>query len=656
MSLTLLPASNPKLSGLPNNLGIEFLDLPGIKSIQDRTNLSIIQPLVGGAFSLVALDYLQVDEEHRQTLLNELTKVVNSLHGRTDSMIFILNRVDNRGSDDLPIKVRLEKLKKEIKETLCLSQLPDIIPFNARLLYYAQCAWGTNSLDTKSDTSQDIRRDRLKFLFKDCHSTIEDYTEDDWEVQDWLELVKKSIKRGEEINDKDIKELVRLALQWSGGQSLWSSIRQRLEKSFSELIILPILNNVLNNYNSLSSSVRGFIQTSQITDPEVIIKKQKQLKEFRQDLPILTNKLRNSFENEIKDYIGAFKNGDKDRISQVLNDLSTKGITGFQVIFDSINDIEADLNESIIAIIRDAFNNKLGTYDLQESLQEYISPALATDIAREYDHVKGRLVDFSSDHNNLEKSVRSNDARKVKELEHDEKYVRLLYQVVKNGITARAEFSLQVKEAELIPALKSLIFHNLERLKLIVPDEIINCFNINQVIDNDIVKNLEGDFTRLPDHLFNFDVHIKQGSSQQKEKVATTKQARTREVGSCLNKKTETYYEYVDKYENIVYKKLSIPNPQNMAKQWSGGVQIGKEKLWDLLMEWTTEKLDVANNVFSQSLNRMIDMIERILDEKYNELSDALSTQKIITKLSIALDKCDDTCQIFVNSLTSKED
>jgi hypothetical protein len=31
--------------------------------------------------------------------------------------------------------VRIDKLKKEIKEVLSLSELPDVLPFNARLLY-----------------------------------------------------------------------------------------------------------------------------------------------------------------------------------------------------------------------------------------------------------------------------------------------------------------------------------------------------------------------------------------------------------------------------------------------------------------------------------------------------------------------------------------
>lgn len=92
--IPLLPASDENLLGLPQGVGVEFIDLPGLKSIQDRDNIKVIQEKVHKAFSVVALDYLQVDDKHRKRLLEELKKVVEYLQGRTDSMIFILNRVE----------------------------------------------------------------------------------------------------------------------------------------------------------------------------------------------------------------------------------------------------------------------------------------------------------------------------------------------------------------------------------------------------------------------------------------------------------------------------------------------------------------------------------------------------------------------------------
>lgn len=86
----ILPAVDSNLLGLPEGIDVELIDLPGLKSIQDKDNLQVIQQQVHKAFSLVALDYMQVDDRHRKRLLEELKRVVEYLQGRTDSMIFIL--------------------------------------------------------------------------------------------------------------------------------------------------------------------------------------------------------------------------------------------------------------------------------------------------------------------------------------------------------------------------------------------------------------------------------------------------------------------------------------------------------------------------------------------------------------------------------------
>ncbi|MFM6450401.1 MAG: dynamin family protein, partial [Planktothrix sp.] len=180
--VSILPACNSYLLGLPDGIGVELIDLPGLKSVQDRTNLTTIQGQVNKAFSLVALDYMHVDDSQRKLLLEELKKVVEYLQGRTDSMIFILNRVDQRGADDLPLSEQINKLKEEIKEVLSLPELPDVLPFNARLLYYAQCAWGSGSLHEPSLINQELRLKLLKAMFQDCAGVIKLKTKDNREL------------------------------------------------------------------------------------------------------------------------------------------------------------------------------------------------------------------------------------------------------------------------------------------------------------------------------------------------------------------------------------------------------------------------------------------------------------------------------------------
>ena len=65
----LFPVLEQNLLGLPDGVGVELIDLPGLKSVQDADNLAVIQSQVNKAFCLVSLDYLQVDDKHRKRLL-----------------------------------------------------------------------------------------------------------------------------------------------------------------------------------------------------------------------------------------------------------------------------------------------------------------------------------------------------------------------------------------------------------------------------------------------------------------------------------------------------------------------------------------------------------------------------------------------------------
>ncbi|MBE9203179.1 dynamin-like GTPase family protein [Synechocystis salina LEGE 06099] len=307
--LPILPACDRELSGLPEGLAIEFVDLPGLKSVQDRDNLKIIQSLMGKAFCLVALDYGQVDEEHRQKLLNELKDVVDRFggKGKTDSMLFILNRVDNRKCDDIPLENRIAKLSNEIEEVLSLSQSPDIIPFSASILYQAQCAWGINNLSQLSLVSQSERLERLQAMFADCSSLITNKIKasketltplpvkgifkkllsQNQDLKSWFRYIEDLVEQDKEVNDEMMRTLVKYVLLWSGGNILWSCIRSRLNDSFQELVINPIFMDVYTSGDALIEKVNLKIEITEKSNEEIELNIKK-IKEIR---PILEAKL-----------------------------------------------------------------------------------------------------------------------------------------------------------------------------------------------------------------------------------------------------------------------------------------------------------------------------------------------------------------------------
>lgn len=637
----LLPACDSSLLALPEGVGVEFLDLPGLKSVQDRANLEVIQQQVSKAFSLVALDYGQVDEQQRQRLLGELKQVVEYMGGRTESMIFILNRVDQRGADDLPLEQRLEKLQGEIQEALGLPELPDVIPFKARLLYYAQCAWGTNPLSTSSSISPEERTELLKKMFLDCAAVFEEKSMEDEDLELWLLKLKKDLRRGTPIDDEKTRKIMRYAFEWSGGEKLWSCFRERLRESFAELVLMPALFQLFNSFDALADNVDVLIETGKINNQEQVRVERAKIGKVRENLSRKVKEVGDSLKKETKKYIDALKSNDVKKRNEIQQDAEKKGRKGFSLIFKAVSDVEADLTKNLIATLRDAFQKNQPAFELRDKLQQVIPPPIAEDIARQYDNVGRRLDKFTKAEKGdwLTKKVRADDEKAKKELEHDERYVRLLYHTMSQAITTRAEFSLQAKAKSFKEALESLVKELISKLESCLGEQEFSSVSWQKAAMSDLRKKLGEKDLKLPEKFFELPAAIEQKRQTQTEVVGTKteyeNQKRTKyqsytetyEEGSCFTReKTRTrqrpveYTERVavkrDIKEDVEYVELSLPNPQLMAKQWSQGIAKGKDALWEILQNWIVDKLDEVRDFFEKSANEIIDLADRALENQ----------------------------------------
>ena len=94
---------NKDIFDLPENIQFRFIDLPGLRRDKgDRKNLKVIQDVLKEVKPLcvLAMDYSQLaTPEALESLLSELTETIKNLDGSTESIIFILNKVDlyNKG-------------------------------------------------------------------------------------------------------------------------------------------------------------------------------------------------------------------------------------------------------------------------------------------------------------------------------------------------------------------------------------------------------------------------------------------------------------------------------------------------------------------------------------------------------------------------------
>ncbi|MDZ8083771.1 MAG: dynamin family protein [Nostoc sp. DcaGUA01] len=664
----LLPACDTSLLGLPQGIGVELIDLPGLKSVQDRTNLATIQKQVNKAFSLVALDYMQVDDDHRKRLLEELKKVVEYLQGRTDSMIFILNRVDQRGADDLPISVRIDKLREEIKEVLSLRELPDILPFNARLLYYAQCAWGSEAFNKSSHIDQEIRLKFLKSMFQDCAGVIRLNTKENRDLKKWFWDIENQVEDNEHIDDETMRKILRYSLEWSGGKELWDRFRIRVEESFAELVILPALLDVFDNYDALAQILTILIQARIISNQEEIEIERNKIFHIRQNLNNNINNISREFKTRIEGTIDLLKKDDSSKKADfvtslrentlkiqpdVFKELKKKGfIETLYPILVNATQVEQDITIGLIVPVRDSLKNNQGAFELRDKLKEVTSPSLADDIAKTYDYVSRRISNFSQESEYLVKRVRADDNKAKKELEHDERHVRLLYHTMREAMSLRAEFFLQGKAQQFLQVLESLRDEEVERLKICLSEDSLDgLIDFEKAAISDLRKKLAQNLPNLPEKFFELSDSIKQNRSKKREVVGKKTEYITRtkteyesyteyyQSSSCYKStKTRTKTRPVtrnvkesvtrDITADVEYIELFLPSPDLMAKQWLSGIEKGKESLWNILLEWIIKGLDDVSNLFEESVNDITSIAERILTKQLTIIEENYEHEK----------------------------
>ncbi|MBD2254937.1 dynamin family protein [Nostoc parmelioides] len=618
---SILPAVDLTLLGLPEGVEVELIDLPGLKSVQDRANLAVIQEQIPKAFSIVALDYAQVDDEHRKRLLEELKRVVQYLQGRTDSMLFILNRVDLRGSDDIPIADRIRQLRGEIQQVLSLEQPPEVIPFSARLLYYAQCAWGTAASDVASLVDQATRLKLLKEMLIDCAALIQQQTDQDRNLRLWFFQLGEDIREGEYISDEKMRQILEYALNWSGGRHLWNQLQTRVQESFSELVILPALVEILDSYDALARAFDTLADIRKIETKEAVDAELKRIAESRHWLNQNIQNLRQEFLTYIAENIDALKKNDLTIRSRLAQQAKEKGRRGFQTLFEAVDVVEGDLAQNLISPVRDALNANKEVYLLKEALDEVTTPVLIERIGDAYDSASRRTANFTPVPNDdLFKRAREDDRQGVKGLEVDELAVRRLYQVMRDALSTRAEFILQTQAKKIEAALQGLIDEQEKALGTLCIQQ-LPLLKLDQAIMAAFKQNASQNLPTLPEKFFEIPLSIGQNTSKEQEVVGKENVTQTYTEGSCFKQeKTKTVVK--DVMGDVAYCELKLPNANKMAQQWAEGIAQGKDKLWDILSAWIIERLNFASNVFDKSVDEVISLAEHELQQQKKIIED----------------------------------
>jgi hypothetical protein len=606
----LLPAQHPALLGLPEGIGVEFIDLPGLKSVQDDANLAVIQQRVKKAFCLVALDYGQTDEAHRAKLLGELVDVARQLGGRTDSMVFVLNRVDQRGGDDDPVETRIRVLQHEIREVLGLSHDPDILPFEARLLYGAQCAWGPAPDQAAPTTTPEQRNEYLKKMFADSASSLERVLDLEPELEPWLGGLKASVRAKRDISTEDLRTLLKHVRRWSGGASLWATLRRRIEESFSALVLMPALSEVFTSHGLLASQLETVSRIRKIASLDQLHRERRELHAVQTRLHTEVANTRATFLAKITRATEDLKSGDQAVRARLTDDLGS----GFESLLSAIESVVGDLTTKVIQPVRQALQSGRGTYDLEEQLAQVLEPLRANGVAKAYDTFSRRIMKLRRVNGRLVIKVRADDAPAVADLDETERDALRLYQRMREALSARARYTLQGHAETTLGALRGLLEAQgvaiFDTFAKVLPDETIG-HAIAQVRSAQLASRK----LQLPEELFQLPVAQSQRERTEIEKTGTRYVSEQYTTGTCF-KDHHTRTVARDVHGPVAYRELELPDEDGMARQWAEGVRAGEASLWDNLREWMTAALSASAVEFTAAIEVVLRLADRTLADQ----------------------------------------
>ena len=328
--------------GLPEVCSFEFIDLPGIKATGDHKNLEVVKKYLSRALCVIAIDYQDVDDQRVGRLMEEIVQVCQTLGGfNKKSYLFLMNKVNRRTVTDGELQAKIDDLKGKIREKLNLGGETDvkIIPYDAYLQYLAQMA-------IKSDGTVD--NEIVDALFKEYgskHFTKRSGASDD------VSAANAKFDNGTELTKEDVLPVVEYSKAKSGVADLTLSLRVRIENSFYDVVVRPMLSGLLLSIRELCEKLKVYVGIAEVRDVQKlwtyrlsILSKQVEMLGCPDDSKAATQEQLGRITTWLEESRGAISDGVYSQLSQKLQNLRQRIESGTQgKISETQGKITADI-------------------------------------------------------------------------------------------------------------------------------------------------------------------------------------------------------------------------------------------------------------------------------------------------------------------------
>lgn len=624
----LLIGNFPQLIGLPEEVGVEIIDLPGLNNTDnDDRNLDIIQRAIRGSFCLFALDWNSTNEKKDENLLRKVRETLLESGADPESVIFVLNKFDARGSGDTPERVerRLAEFRDMLKRELKLEEPPEVILMCGSLWFHGQTAWGPSSLSSSPSAPWQVRERQLDNLaIHDVPAVQKFFKEKDVGQNDQKRIwSRNNIEPGiiSQISDDDLRYLMEeIVYPASGAQTLFDRLADRLKRRCVSLIIRPLVIDSLRQTESFVAAVSKRYLDAQIEKTEEITSEIERIRRC-------TEKLRRTIDEEMTSL---------SKLARASLEAGTKRGGKIDVNFHKLMaDKEIDLSlfqQTVVAISNDLrpnvaqpFRNFKPEQTAPESWQAVLRKSRTKSLhatASKYFNLLKRYQPGSQKHK-VEYAFLADSAKTSHVTETEKAYESLMKELVE-AVGERSSFIIQQRLAKIAEQAQKLMELFYERVTQSIKDD----------VDEGIIKIILAG--KLPPPIIETEVNLNfaaQGGTQSRQEMITVAEEKTailKTTGRAVadsgrwlwrklkGKSTDDLFEKVKK---VVY----VDRLHNVSIVSNGlGIEEDANKIFKIKEDELQKKLD---DWFADLLNRYASELRKASEKVAESLQASLQAQ-----------------------------
>ncbi|MCR5164247.1 MAG: dynamin family protein [Thermoguttaceae bacterium] len=384
----MLAREKERLLRLSPNIDFEMIDLPGIKEMNDTSNLKVNQKLLNRTVLVITLSYEDTSEERLDKLLGEVRKVVEAFKS-SNTIFFVLNKTDMWQKKDMPLSDKLVLLQERIAPIVGVTPEEIIIsPIKAMQMFLYQAAYGISAKSMSNTQIKYLAHGMAKYPIV---SRIRDHKEESpaleccykalWTFETIAELDKliesgldsdgdpiSSAKKeyleerlADEIKDfrqkylddflkpEVQKKILEQSFNKSGCDKFIQTLAKRIEDYLPQLVIQPTVHEWITNIEELKDSINGekiaILESIQKDFNDFVNNLNQTQKTLSDSLTDIKHQIATSFNN----FTSALTGGDFKETSQALEEIrKNEFLSPFDIINKVLQELKREASDNIL--------------------------------------------------------------------------------------------------------------------------------------------------------------------------------------------------------------------------------------------------------------------------------------------------------------------